>query len=123
MAKRELVGEIGVDSGSVIIIDPGYLTDPSRWDIKNLLRLAREQEDKNEFPHASNTKRLAREKGELQNMILNWNKFCLDAQDSDHKPRKYAGGVITPTRHGDGGYPVYVTKDDEGRVKKMEVIF
>jgi hypothetical protein len=117
---RELVGEIGVDSGQVIIIDPGYLNDPKRWNPKRLLELAEEHFEKQEYNMGHNTKRLAKEKQELQNMILNWPEFC---KESTHEPREYAGGVISPTRHGDGGYPVYVTRDKEGRVKKLEVVF
>ena len=117
---RELVGRIGVDSGSIMIIDPCYLNDPLRWNPEKLEKMAKVHEDKGEDRMAKNTYRLAKEKRELQNLISNWPQYCME---STHDPRAYASGIITPTRNGDGEYPVYVTKDKEGRVKKMEIIF
>jgi len=120
---RELVGEIGVDSGSVMIIDPGYLNDPMRWKPEKFLESVSKFEAEHNYHMASNMKRLYTEKSQLQKLVGNWDGFCKDADESNFEPREYAGGIITPTRHGDGGYPVYVTRDKEGRVKKMEIVF
>ena len=120
---RELVGEIGVDSGQVFIVDPCYLNDPLRWNPKKMLQFAKEHEKKGEDRMAANSYRLAKEKTELQNLIKDWSAVCKDSEQAKHEPRMYASGIISPTRHGDGGFPVYVHRDDEGRVKKMEIIF
>ena len=117
---RELVGEIGVDSGSVMIIDPCYLNDPMRWNPKKMGEMAIEHEKKGEDRMAWNSRRLEKEKTELQNIISNWKAYC---DEANHEPREYAGGVISPTRNGDGGFPVYVHRDKDGRVKKLEVVF
>lgn len=118
--KREYVGTCGVDSGSILIIDPCYLNDAKRWDPKHLEEMAEEHKLKGEDFMAKNTMRLAKEKRELQNLCFDWKAYC---NESNHEPREYASGVISPTRNGDGGFPVYVTKDKEGRVMKMEIIF
>ena len=120
---RELVGEVGVDSGSVMIIDPCYLNDPMRWKPKKFLEGSKKYESEGDHRMAANMLRLATEKAELQNIISNWDNYCKDSKVQKHEPMEYAGGVISPTRNGDGGFPVYVTKDNEGRVKKLEIIF
>ena len=87
---RELVGYCGVDSGTILIIDPCYLnripelTDPDKW-------------------------------ADACDMIYPKGKNDL--------PKEIFQGVMTNTRFGDGHFPVYVTKDAEGRVKKMEIVF
>ncbi len=121
--KRELIGKIGVDSGSVMIVDPCYFHDPMRWNPKQIMEIATEEDQNGYTKMATNSRRLAKEKTELQNIIGNWDNFCADSNKANHKPRKYASGIITPTRHGDGEYCVYVTKDRDGNVKKMEIEF
>jgi len=120
---REYVGEVGVDSGSVMIIDPCYLNDPLRWKVDKFEESAKKAEKEGNYPMASNMKRLATEKGQLKNLISNWDQYCKDSEIRKYQPCEYAGGVISPTRNGDGGFPVYVHRDKEGRVKKMEIIF
>ncbi len=121
--KREFVGTIGVDSGSVMIVDPCYFNDPMRWNPKLISEMAIQNEKEGNIRMASNSRRIAKEKTELQNIIGNWNNFCADSAKANFQPREYAGGVISPTRNGDGEYSVYVTKDKDGNVKKMEIQF
>ena len=123
MSKRELIGKIGVDSGLIMIVDPCYLNDTMRWNPKKILERAEEMEKKGEYEQAWNSRRIAKEKTELQNISSNWDQFCLDREIVKNEPRAYASGIVTPTRLGDGEYPVYITKDSDGRVKKMEIIF
>lgn len=120
---REYVGEVGVDSGSVMIIDPCYLNDTKRWNPAKMLEGADKAEKEGNYPMSANLQRLGLEKTELQNITLDWDKYCNDPKVQKYQPMEYAGGVISPTRHGDGGFPVYVHRDKEGRVKKMEIIF
>ena len=117
---REFVGTCGVDSGSILIIDPCYLNEAKRWNPERLEKLAKEYKDKGDNFQFVNTMRLAKEKRQLQNMCFDWKAYC---EESNHEPREYASGVISPTRHGDGGFPVYVHRDKDGNVKKMEIIF
>ena len=119
----EVVGKIGVDSGLIMIVDPCYLNDTMRWNPKKILEIAEEFEKKGEYEQAWNSRRMAKEKTELQNISSNWDQFCLDREIVKNQPRAYASGIVTPTRLGDGEYPVYITKDSDGRVKKMEIIF
>ena len=121
MSKRELVGSIGVDSGSVMIVDPCYLNDVMRWNPKKMSEFAEEFEKKGEYDRAYNSRRMAKEKTELQNIASNWKKVCDDMEKG--MPREYASGIITHTKDGDGQYNVYVTRTSDGRVKKMEIIF
>ncbi len=121
--KREYVGSIGVDSGSVMIVDPCYFNDPMRWNPKLISEMAIQNEKEGNIRMASNSRRIAKEKTELQNIVQNWNNFCADSAKANFEAREYAGGIISPTRNGDGEYSVYVTKDKDGNVKKMEIEF
>ena len=51
-----------------------------------------------------------------------WDGFCNSLRDTE-LPTENNSGVLTDNRIGDGEYPVYVTKDKDGRVKKMEIVF
>jgi hypothetical protein len=123
LMAREFIGTVGVDSGSVMIIDPCYLNDPMRWKTEKFAESAEKADAEGNYPMASNMRRLFTEKTQLQNLISDWDKYCEDSKDRDYQPCEYAGGVISPTRNGDGGFPVYVHRDKDGRVKKMEIIF
>ena len=90
---RFLAGSIGVDSGTVMIADPCYLIGKNN---------------------------LTDDHG--------WDNVCNQLSESNHNPigftlRGFGGGIISPTHHGDGEYPVYITFDADGRPTKMEVIF
>jgi hypothetical protein len=120
---REYVGEVGVDSGSVMIVDPCYLNDPMRWKPEKFLEGFKKFQKEGNDQMATNMQRLYTEKTELQNIISNWDQYCKDSEQRKYQPCEYAGGVISPTKDGDGGFPVYVHRDKNGRVKKMEIIF
>jgi len=91
------VGEIGVDAGLCWIGDPCYCVTP----------------DANEHPAES------------------WPEFCskLDANENDgvmqwkYKAGHAGLGVSVSTGHGDGCYPVYVKRNNEGRVVAVLVVF
>jgi hypothetical protein len=51
-----------------------------------------------------------------------WSGFCDSLRDIK-LPIENNSGVLTQSGYGDGQYPVYVTKDKEGYVKKMEIVF
>ena len=51
---KELIGQIGVDTGTLFLVDPGYLTDAKRWKPMKLVELAKEHEAKGEDHMAKN---------------------------------------------------------------------
>ena len=85
---RELVGNIGVDSGTIMIVDPCYVKH-----------------------HKALTN------GDNSDLLVDALK------SASNGPIKVFDGVITHTRGGDGLFPVYATKNKEGRVTKLEIIF
>ena len=90
----ERIGTVGVDSGTVMLGDPCYI---------------------------SSDKRLHSDKG--------WLKFCQEVLWTDefdrmrHTQVGRGTAVITDTGHGDGEYPVYITRDSQGRVMSLTVVF
>jgi hypothetical protein len=116
---RELVGHCGVDSGLIFIGDPCYIkSSPALYCGGQTVR---ETPDKSNpyFPYIDNTN-----KAKGWNLPDKWQDLCDKIFHKDTSlPCEMYNGVLTRTRHGDGSYPVYVTKDKEGNVKKMEIIF
>lgn len=116
---KEFLGQIGVDTGTLFLIDPGYLNDAKRWE-KQIPKLkqgiAREEKAGNQRM-ADNLKRLAQEKEELYKLEFNWTEFC---KVLNGKAKLAAGGIILPT-HADGGYNVYAVKNKKGEITKYEV--
>lgn len=116
---RELIGHIGVDSGSVMLVDPCYFNDPLRWDTVKILELANEAKLNGNLKQYENSMRIYKNKKEIQNIVKDWDQYC---NEYKNEPRKYAGGIISPTG-GDGTFAVYITKDKTGKIKKMEIVF
>lgn len=94
----ELAGEIGVDAGLCWIGDPCYCVTPD----------ARE--------HPANT----------------WSDFCnklneMGRAEPSYQFRYKLGhpglGVCVSTGWGDGHYPVYIRRNDQGRVMEARVVF
>ncbi len=122
--SRELVGYIGVDSGSVMICDPGYCNqDSGPSNPENMIASGKKEMENGNYERGSHWVKVGEKNLEQKNILTNWKQFCDDSEKADFQPREYGLGVISSTRYGDGEFPVYVTKDKEGRVKKMEVIF
>ena len=90
----EYIGKVGVDSGTMYLGDPCYI---------------------------SNDKRLHSDEG--------WQDFCKEVLtasgkfDLGHTQIGKGTAVVTETGYGDGVYPVYITRGDEGRVKSLTVVF
>lgn len=97
MTKRVKVGSVGIDSGTLILIDPCYIKY-----IKDI--------------HTDDQK--------------TWNNFCKDVlfpmhqNQTDHNGvNDVQDGIVFSNRIGDGYFPVYATYDNEGEIKKLEVVF
>ena len=89
----EYIGKVGVDSGTMMLGDPCYISDD---------------------------KRLHSNKG--------WSKFCEEifTKQFDSMRHTQIGkgtAVVTETGGGDGEYPVYITRNNEGRVMSLTVVF
>ena len=90
----EYIGKVGVDSGTMMLGDPCYISDD---------------------------KRLHSDEG--------WQKFCkevLFTKQYDSMRHAQIGrgtAVVTDTGYGDGEYSVYITRNNEGRVMSLTVVF
>ena len=93
--KWERIGEIGVDAGLCWLGDPCYIlhTETSPKDIGK-----------------------------------DWSAFCDKVSDKDNEQFNFdlghAGlGVAVSTGYGDGCYPVFVRRNNEGRIAEVKVVF
>jgi hypothetical protein len=94
---RWFVGEAGVDSGLLIIIDPCY--------ISKLPIARREPNPKHPSGYYDSTAQ------------KEWGEFCRLVGKNNHKPMSYGGGMVVSTGSGDGGFPVFSTYRDHTEVK------
>lgn len=95
--KRIQIGSVGIDSGSVLLIDPCYLTEYER--ISRPITPA------------------------LENFLEQW-KSSDNAYDQIYYPHEEPGlGVISRTGAGDGYYPVYAHVMEDGFISKIEIDF
>ena len=98
----ELIGHFGVDSGSVVIIDPCYL----KYWTDGECEFDKVGKETNHYADSSNVS-------------------C-----GKTYPSKYAGNlsgdisaVASSTGWGDGEYPVFIRKNKEGRIKQIVIDF
>jgi hypothetical protein len=92
--QREQVGNIGVDAGLCWIGDPCYILPEDR----------------------------------TENVGKDWPDFCRKIAGRDHYSFDYrlgheGVGVCVSTGWGDGTYPVYIERGEEGRIASATVVF
>jgi hypothetical protein len=93
----EKVGICGVDAGLIWIGDPCYILDkrPGGPDLPENMK--------------------------------DWNKFCDSVNDGATQFKYKSGhdgiGVVVPSGHGDGVYPVYIKKNKNGMVIEAKIVF
>ena len=97
--KRELVGEIGVDAGMCWIGDPCYVFGEER------------------------PKEIGKNWQEFCNILKEKGMYVKQTAQFNYDLGHAGLGIVTSTGYGDGGYPVYATFNDYGRVTKIEVEF
>ena len=90
----ELVGIVGVDSGTMYIGDPCYISDD---------------------------KRLHSDAG--WSMFCEEVLFTKQFEESGNTEIGRGLAVVTDTAYGDGSYPVYVTKTSKGRTASVTIVF
>jgi hypothetical protein len=101
--KRQRVGSIGVDTGGVCLIDPGYI-----YHHPELFCTGQTIED-------------GKKKIKLPDKWDEFVKKRFDKNNTKHSAVEMYGGVFCQTQNGDGEYPVYVTKDKDGAPVKLEI--
>jgi len=98
----KFLGNVGVDSGQIILTDPCYVDSEWEKDVEY------DQGKKGEYSYGG---------------------ACVTTDNDDlggqlNYAKGHAGaGVVARTGYGDGMYPVYALYNDEGRVTKLLVDF
>lgn len=146
--KRKLIGEVGVDSGQLMLCDPCYIE--SEWQNEPFedVRIYRHKETgkrlqyrvdfenyESVIPEYNKTMNQLNATGEWEKVeapppgTFSYNGCCkatLSKEGSGqlHYKMGHAGaGVAFSTAIGDGVYPVYAVYDDKGNLKSVEVKF
>ena len=93
---KKLIGNITVDSGQIIVVDPCYLKDYKA----------------NDYVKKENTD-------------FSYNNICHLTMQNKHQLKQgdWDFAIASNTGYGDGSYPVYAVKDKEGTVKKIIIEF
>lgn len=104
--QRIKVGEIGVDSGQIMIIDPCYIPNNFQGD-GNVY-----------FENENGVYGPIRE-------VTDYTQACIASLNGGFGTFGSWGdaGASISSGYGDGTYPVYVEINNEGRVMKAEIIF
>ena len=97
----ELVGHVSVDSGQVMIIAPCYVLDGEHDDAPSYL------------PSDGKVARY----GHPCAVTLS------DERHGEFPAKGYATAIASSSGYGDGNYPVYARKNDEGRVVELTIYF
>lgn len=99
LSSWQRVGEFGVDAGLCIIGDPCYFAVP----------------DASSHP--------AKTWEEFCDMLFGSDFDKNNVKQLDYRPGSPGLGVVVSTGYGDGCYPVYVKKNQEGRVMRVLIKF
>lgn len=107
--KRIKIGEVGVDSGQLIICDPCYID--SEWK-KEKLEFTKDgfKKAKNNFSYPA-----------VCNKTISLRKPIKEQGQLNYKLGHPGIAVAFPSGYGDGCYPIYGTFNDEGRCMLVEI--
>jgi hypothetical protein len=117
---RELVGICGVDSGLIFIGDPCYIRSHPQLYCGGQTVLDGKQPKEVRSFMGRNEITYNEDKAVGVKLPDKWNELC---KNLEGEPKEMYDGIITTNHIGDGGFPVYVHKNKEGRVTKMEIVF
>ena len=97
----ELVGHVSVDSGQVMIVDPCYVLDGEydeapKHDVKDHQRCT--------YGHPCEV-------------------TLSDKRHGEFMAKGFATAIASSSGYGDGNYPVYATKNGDGRVVELTIYF
>ena len=117
---KEFVCQIGTDVASFLLIDPCLINDSEakKERIPRLEKGIKREEAEGNFERAKNLRRIQTQDREMVNLTTDWKQYCEDL--SGLAVRKYAGGIIVSTG-ADGGFNVYVHKNKNGEITKLEL--
>jgi len=104
--ERKLVGQVGVDSGQIMLTDPcyvsGFISDETNADDLNE---ASQKQPQAAYPYS-------------------YDGACHATCNVDGAGQlENVAGVCVSSGHGDGVYPVYVEYGEEGRVARVTIEF
>ena len=148
--KIELIGEVGVDSGQLLLCDPCYID--SQWEKEEFedIRIYKHKttgktlQYRKDFP---NYEAVIPEYDKTMNQLnrtgeweqdetthqpknsFSYNACCKKTLSSqtygelEFKSGRSGAGVAFSTAFGDGVYPVYAVYGDDGSLLKVEVVF
>lgn len=119
----EKVGECGVDSGQIMIIDPCYISDyPEFHDDKGWDRYCKmlSPKDKNGKGVDNGFDQILQVESGIPKQL---NKNPDGYEQLGWMQGNWGEGVISQTAHGDGTYPVYADIDRDGSVVSLRIDF
>ena len=99
--KPQLVGNVSVDSGQVMVIDPCYVLDGMH----------------DHAPKHDPKAHKQCEYGHPCEVTLS------DKRHGEFMAKGFATAIASSSGYGDGNYPVYAVKNDEGRVVELTIYF
>ncbi len=146
---KKIIGHVGVDSGQLLLCDPGYID--SEWEKEEFedIRVYEHKITKDRLTYGkdfSNYEEVIDQYGKTMNELEATGEWIDVQRPSSKQPFSYnacagatlsdkghgqlyykAGhpgvGVAFRTAFGDGVYPVVATYDDNGIISKVEVLF
>ena len=97
----EFVGHVSVDSGQVMVVDPCYVLD-------------------GEYDEAP-------EHDPKDGKVCGYGHPCAvtigDKRHGEFMAKGFATGIASSSGYGDGNYPVYAVRNNEGRVVELTIYF
>lgn len=147
--QQELIGHVGVDSGQLLLCDPGYIDSEWRNEDFEDIRIYKHKVTSDTLQYRkdfANYEQVIPKYGQTMNQLnatgewdqmdahsvnnpFSYNACCKATLSKDghgqlHYNMGHPGvGVAFRTAFGDGYYPVYATYDDDGFLVKVEVVF
>lgn len=146
--NRKLIGEVGVDSGSIMIVDPCYLDKFENNEFNYSTGIEKDGKRYEFRVHFENWESpIEEEGGKTANQLSEegWKSFkeYPDAGRFSYSgaagitcgkesagqlymnmgSHDYPCAVASSSGYGDGGYPVYAEFNEEGRVKSLTIQF
>lgn len=102
--KQRVIGEVGIDSGQLVITDPGCIVDFESDDAPKLAEYGQPAR-RSGYPYS-------------------FGGACLASSNkSGGGQLGTLSGVAVQTGHGDGQYPVWVNYAEDGRVERVIIEF
>ena len=109
--KKELIGYCAVDSGQILITYPCYID--IKWKMNTKYNPDNKENYNGEYSY----------RGCCHTSLHKGNRKQLYFINKKNGVRIFGAGVVSSTRDGDGSYPVYAVKDEEGLLVSLTIEF